>query len=523
MMRRIAAALVVNLVLAQVAPAQTPEPSQPDREITHIQGGLYRVRDGRQHTIFLMTPEGIVLVDPMSTATARWLKAELELRFPSVPVRYVLATHHHFTRSEGLGTFAGAELVGQDRYNEAANRARRKLDVDLAALDRDDSSALDAQELAASPDRTALLERDRNGDRKVTPRELYVRVSSVGRQFDRRWRIVLGKVPVEMVHVGYTQSPEMSVILFPSERLAFAADVPPLALQNGFGHHSPRDARAWAGAVNALTFDTLLTSDGRSVPHADITAFNLYVRDLLNIVADGYEAGRTAASLQTSAQFDRYRNTPFVAGRQAQIADVLADLKVTTIDLYGAAMGRMVLPEPAFCANYTECDSTTRVGAATVGVRTRVSRVGVVAELMFGAEQRESVRTRQFLFEHMMHRDVRGNFLASIGGGSPGFSIAALAGLALTSTDTSGMAVVPGTVAPAGGRRRIASHTNKLGFTAGADLTVPMGRRFGLVLPVRVTWHAKPTSEDEIGIGSTDVQVGVGLLTRLSSNVRRPQ
>jgi hypothetical protein len=105
MMGRIASSLVGCFLLAEVALAQVPEPAQPVREITNIQGGLYRVRDGRQHTVFVVTRDGIILVDPLSTATARWLKAELESRFPASPIRYVLATHHYYARAEGLGIF----------------------------------------------------------------------------------------------------------------------------------------------------------------------------------------------------------------------------------------------------------------------------------------------------------------------------------------------------------------------------------------------------------------------------------
>jgi hypothetical protein len=150
--------------------------------------------------------------------------------------------------------------------------------------------------------------------------------------------------------------------------------------------------------------------------------------------------------------------------------------------------------------------------------------LGVVAELMMGAQQRESVRTGQFVFEHMVHRDTRGSVMASFGSRPPGFSIAALAGVAFTITDTSGMAVTPGAVAPAGGGRRpIASRTSKFGFTGGTEMTVPIGYRFALVLPVRVTWNSPPHRDDDIGVGSTDVQAGVGLSMRLSTHVRRPR
>ena len=518
---RIAAALVMFVALAARPQAQAPEPSAPDREITHVRGDLYMVRDGRHHTVFVATTAGIVLGDPLSATTASWLKTEFESRFPGVPVRFVLVTHHHYERAEGLGIFTGAtELVAQDRYKDALRRARGEFDMEMAALDRDRSGALDEKEVAESSDRVALVERDRNKNGKLTPSELYSRVSDVERHFDRQWRIALGGTAVEMVHVGSAHAPEMSLLFFPKERIVFAADIPPLTLQNGFGAFAPRDAMAWAGVVDALDFDIMLTSDGRRVSHADVTALKRYVTDLLDAVATGYEAGRTAANLQASATLDAYRGTPFYPGRQAQIAAAFADLRVNTVDLYGAAMGRMVVPDARFCANYSACDHTSRVGAATVGLRTTVWRVGLVAEAMFGAHQRESARTTPWSFEHLVHRDTRGSLLASFGSLSGGFDIAALAGVSVTVTDTRGLDIARA-VAPVGGRRPVASRDHQYGVTVGADMTVPIGRKIALLVPLRLTRNATWFDRNGIGVEPYDVQVGVGLTMRVSSRVRR--
>jgi glyoxylase-like metal-dependent hydrolase (beta-lactamase superfamily II) len=519
---RIAAALVMLVALAASPQAQEAKPSAPDREITHVRGDLYMVRDGRHHTVFVATAEGIVLGDPLSATTAEWLKTEFESRFPGVPVRSVVVTHHHYRRAEGLVLFTGAtELVAQERYKSALGHARREFDPELIALDRDRNGALDQKEMAASPDRVALAGRDRNKDGKLTPSELYARVSDVERHFDTSWRIAVGGNVVEMVHVGSAHAPEMSLVFFPKERIVFAADIPPLTLQNGFGAFAPRDAMAWAGAVDALDFDTMLTSDGRRVSHADVTALQRYITDLLDAVANGYEAGRTAANLQASATLDAYRGTPFYPGQQAQIAAAFADLRLRTVDLYGVAMGRMVFSDARFCADYSACDQTTRVGGATVGLRTNVWRVGLVAEAMFGAQQRESTRTTPWSFEHMVHRDTRGSLLASLGSLSGGFDLTALAGVSLTVTDTRGLDIARA-VTPVGGRRPIATRDYQYGLTVGADMSVHIGGKFAFLVPLRLTRNATWFNENTIGVEPLDVQVGVGLTMRVSSRVRRP-
>ena|SRR5579872_637208 len=62
--------------------------------------GLYHFGNGVWFGVFLVTQDGIILVDPISTDLATWLKGELTQRFPRVPVRYVIYSHSHFDHIE---------------------------------------------------------------------------------------------------------------------------------------------------------------------------------------------------------------------------------------------------------------------------------------------------------------------------------------------------------------------------------------------------------------------------------------
>ena len=79
-------------------------------EITPVADGLYSAasrspRSISHRTVFLVTDEGIVLADPISTAFSTWLKSEFDERF-GVPVRYVLYSHHHWDHASGGAVFA---------------------------------------------------------------------------------------------------------------------------------------------------------------------------------------------------------------------------------------------------------------------------------------------------------------------------------------------------------------------------------------------------------------------------------
>src|SRR5256885_3422494 len=65
------------------------------QEIGKLTGDVYYARMDDYVSAFLVTPEGIVLVEPIGVEFATWLKAELAQRF-KVPVRYVIYSHSHW-------------------------------------------------------------------------------------------------------------------------------------------------------------------------------------------------------------------------------------------------------------------------------------------------------------------------------------------------------------------------------------------------------------------------------------------
>jgi flavorubredoxin len=84
-------ALFALLLSALLAAAQ----GRPPREIIKVTDNVYRARNGAWYSFFLVTPDGIILIDPLSTDYAKWLKSQFEERFPGQSVRYVIYSHSH--------------------------------------------------------------------------------------------------------------------------------------------------------------------------------------------------------------------------------------------------------------------------------------------------------------------------------------------------------------------------------------------------------------------------------------------
>ena len=65
-------------------------------------------------SVFMVTPEGIVLVEPIGMEFATWLKGEMASRF-HVPVKYVIYSHSHWDHASGGAVYADtARFIGHE-------------------------------------------------------------------------------------------------------------------------------------------------------------------------------------------------------------------------------------------------------------------------------------------------------------------------------------------------------------------------------------------------------------------------
>ena len=76
---RFRTSLVIALCLLAgfVSAAAAQQPAT--RGIVNVTGQLYRAQNNNHYTVFLVTPEGIIMSDPINRDFARWLKAEYRI------------------------------------------------------------------------------------------------------------------------------------------------------------------------------------------------------------------------------------------------------------------------------------------------------------------------------------------------------------------------------------------------------------------------------------------------------------
>jgi glyoxylase-like metal-dependent hydrolase (beta-lactamase superfamily II) len=329
-MKALAALLSTLLAVAQApGPPQAPAgPPRAAREIIKIADDLYRARNGAWYGLFLVTSEGIVVVDPISTDFAKWLKGQLGERFPGVPVRYVIYSHSHWDHIEGGEVFsATARFVAQEGMLRNMDGRYPHMPGDM--IDRNTNGQIEVEEIIgpakAHPGICGMPENffrthDRNSDGHMTPAELFAEIHPPDIVYSERMRIALGGKAIELVHPGKNHANDGTVVLFPAQRVAFSADFPADALVRGSlrslpsacGNFDQHPVAQWINsykAIEALDFDSLAGGHGDVLfKKADITEARQFFEDLMRAVNTGISEGKSLDELKRTIMLDKYRD-----------------------------------------------------------------------------------------------------------------------------------------------------------------------------------------------------------------------
>lgn len=252
--KRVAALGTVLLTMSMTAFAQ-----QPTREIMRIAGDLYRFQNNSHFSVFLVTPDGVIVTDPINAQAAAWLKAEIAKRFDK-PVRYVVYSHDHADHISGGEVFADTAVV------IAHEKARRAI--------------IGEKRPAAVPELT----------------------------FSDRMTIELGGKTVELLWLGRSHSDNLIVMRFPEERTLFAVDlvsVKRLPYQTLADSYFP-DWIDVLRRMEALDFEILAPGHGSLGTKKDITEHRQYLEDLRDAVLDAARAGQTLEQMKQSIKLEKY-------------------------------------------------------------------------------------------------------------------------------------------------------------------------------------------------------------------------
>jgi glyoxylase-like metal-dependent hydrolase (beta-lactamase superfamily II) len=328
--------MLAALLLAYAMPSAAQ--TAPMRGIVNVTGQLYRAQNNNHYTVFLVTPEGVIMSDPINRDFARYLKAEIAQRF-KVPVRYVLYTHRDWDHASGGVVFADtAEFIGHENMlvGLAAPRGNPPLTAEASKLDANKNGVLERSEASGGlADQFALYDYDRNNS--VNGAELargpISDVYAPTITYRDRHSVTLGGKTVTMTYLGTAHSDDSSVLHFPAERAVFSADI--LQVRRLPGGLAPTTG-SWIDAlriINALDFDHALTGHALAGTKKDAADLLRYLEEISSGVAAGVAAGRSLAEIQKTLTLDSFKGFErWDTNREAHIAAVYATIKGTRRD-----------------------------------------------------------------------------------------------------------------------------------------------------------------------------------------------
>lgn len=237
------AAVLAAVLVAAPAAAQAPAPAP--YETTKIADNVYVFRAGGYQSMFVVSPEGVIVADPNGYFDPKAPAAYLEeiRKITPAPVKYVIYSHHHYDHSAGAKVFKdqGAIVV-------AHRNAHRR----LAALQNPD---------VVLPD--MIVE-------------------------DAGSTILLGGMRVDLLWVGNNHSDNMLVMLLPRERILYAVDWLPVqgVLYRDMPDTYIPDWFAGIDRVLAMDWDRLIPGHpgpgGRLGTKDDVRALRDYMIDVSN-------------------------------------------------------------------------------------------------------------------------------------------------------------------------------------------------------------------------------------------------
>ena len=322
-------AALAPLVLATLVPGLTAQQrsfyqqtTYKGQEIGNLTGSVYYARMDDYVSVFMVTGDGIILVEPIGTEFATWLKAEIDRRF-HVPVKYVIYSHSHWDHASGGAVYADtARFIGQENMlkNVAMPPGATPLPQNVRAQDKNGDGKIQPEEAQGNL-KTMFALYDANHDGVLSGAEIvrgpieFVRPPDL--TYTDRLAIQLGGKRVEIISRPTAHADDNTLVRFvDGANVLFASDWITVH-RLPFGPISP-DEIPMVKAVEAMDFEYFVCSHGALGKKADVSANLRYREELRDAVARAIAAGQSLEQAQASVLMENYKSWEFYDQQRLQ-------------------------------------------------------------------------------------------------------------------------------------------------------------------------------------------------------------
>ncbi len=285
------------------------------QEIGNLTGSIYYARMDYYVSVFMVTSEGIILVEPIGVEFATWLKSELNRRFHQ-PVKYVIYSHSHWDHASGGAVYADtARFIGQENMlkNLAMPPANTPLPANVRAQDANGDGRIEESEARGNL-KTMFSLYDADGDGSLSGAEIVrgpvKNVRPPDLTYTERLNINLGGKRVEVISRPTAHADDNSLVRFvDGTNVLFASDWITVH-RLPFGPISP-DEIPMVKAVEAMDFQYFVCSHGKLGTKEDVSRNLRYREELRDQVAKAIAAGLTLEQAQAGVLMADYKDWEF--------------------------------------------------------------------------------------------------------------------------------------------------------------------------------------------------------------------
>jgi glyoxylase-like metal-dependent hydrolase (beta-lactamase superfamily II) len=302
---------------AAQSPALYQQTQHKGREIGRLTGDVYYARMDDYVSAFMVTRDGIILVEPIGTEFAAWLKSELAARFHT-PVKYVIYSHHHWDHASGASVYADtATIIGHVNMapHLAPPPATTPLPENVRSQDANGDGRLDRNEAqGVLKTQFDLYDADHNGvltGAELTRGPLAYVIPPTETYSDRR-TLTLGGKNVEIISIPTPHADDNTIVRFvDGTNVVFASDWITVKRLPFGTDVALKDEIARTKLVAAMDFEHFVCSHGMLGKKADVAANIRYREELREAVSKAQAAGETLEQAQKDVLMNDYKDWEF--------------------------------------------------------------------------------------------------------------------------------------------------------------------------------------------------------------------
>ena len=294
------------------------------QEIGKLTGDVYYARMDDYVSVFMVTPEGIVLAELIGSEMATWLKTELARRF-NVPVKYVIYSHYHWDHASGGDIYADtARFIGHENMLKGLKMppSNTALPQNVRMQDTNGNGLIEKAEAQGNLKNQFELY-DANKDGALSGAEilrgplLYVRSPDL--TYTDRININLGGKRVEVMWKPTGHADDNTIVRFvDGSNVLFASDWITVQRVPFGGDVATKEEIALAKSVEGMDFEYFVCSHGKLGKKSDVVSNIRYREELRDAVAKALAAGQTLEQAQASVLMEKYKTWEFYDQQRPQ-------------------------------------------------------------------------------------------------------------------------------------------------------------------------------------------------------------